>query len=261
MRHVALVVGLASLTIIAALAVTEPAVAQQDAAASADSALFQQGEQLYADNCAVCHKPGGVGTPPTFPALVGNDNLQDLARIVSNIHLGKGSMVAFPDLTADEIAALATYVRNAWGNAYGEASSDEVATILGGLTEETGAQVSVWDGVYTEEQNARGKKVHSGACVRCHGFRLNGAGEPDMPPAPAIARAAFLRKWDGQTLAALYDYVRTKMPPDNPAMLGDQEYIDAVAHMLAMSNMPAGDTELPPDPSVLSGIVIEQKKP
>jgi mono/diheme cytochrome c family protein len=121
------------------------------------------------------------------------------------------------------------------------------------------AKLSVWDGVYTKAQDARGREVHDGACAACHGNRLNGAGQPDMPPAPAIARAAFLHKWAGQTVAALFDYVRTKMPPDNPGSLSDQEAIDAIAHMFAASNIPAGAKELPPDPQILSGIAIKER--
>jgi mono/diheme cytochrome c family protein len=121
------------------------------------------------------------------------------------------------------------------------------------------AALSVWDGVYTKAQDARGREVHEGACAACHGSRLNGAGQPDMPPAPAIARATFLHKWAGRTVAVLFNYVRTKMPPDNPGSLTDQESIDAIAHMLAASNMPAGAKELPPDPKILSGIIIKEQ--
>src|SRR5262245_12921904 len=45
-------------------------------------------------------------------------------------------------------------------------------------------KVSVWSGVYTAAQNKRGEELHSGACAACHGLRLNGAGQPDMPPSP-----------------------------------------------------------------------------
>jgi hypothetical protein len=78
-----------------------------------------------------------------------------------------------------------------------------------------------------------------------------------MPPSPAIARAPFLRKWAGQTVAALLVYVREMMPPDSPGTLTAQQSIDAIAHMFAVSDMPAGDKELPPDPNALANIVIE----
>jgi mono/diheme cytochrome c family protein len=244
----------------AALVLTIPvAVAEQGGGTAADPALFEQGRQLYDANCVACHQAGGAGTPPNIPALVGNDHLKDLDVVVRTIRLGRGPMLAFPKLTATEMAAVATYVRNAWGNKFGAASADQVTTMLAGLGTSTDKKVSVWSGVYSAAQNERGEEVHSGACAQCHGPRLNGAGQPDMPPSPAIARASFLRKWSGQTVAALFVYVCTKMPPDNPGTLNEQQCADAIAHMFAMSNIPAGNKELPPDRNALASIVIEQQ--
>jgi cytochrome c len=118
---------------------------------------------------------------------------------------------------------------------------------------------SIWDGVYTEEQADRGQKVNSGLCAKCHGTRGDGANEPDQPGGPAIARFSFLRKWENTSLASLFEYIRTEMPPDNPGSRTDQEYIDALAYMLVMSGAPPGDTELTTDPETLDRIYIEQK--
>jgi mono/diheme cytochrome c family protein len=117
--------------------------------------------------------------------------------------------------------------------------------------------VSVWSGVYTAAQNKRGEELHAAVCIMCHGPRLNGAGQPEMPPSPAIAGATLLRKWSGQTVAALFVVVRHTMPPDAPNTLTDQQTIDSIAHMLAVSGMPAGQKELPPDPKALANILIE----
>src|SRR5262245_47989110 len=119
--------------------------------------------------------------------------------------------------------------------------------------------VSVWSGVYTAAQNKRGEELHAAVCVMCHGPRLNGAGQPEMPPSPAIAGAALLHKFSGQTVAALFVVVRHTMPPDAPNTLTDQQTIDSIAHMLAVSGMPAGDKELPPDPKALANILIGPK--
>ena len=136
-----------------------------------------------------------------------------------------------------------------------------LAAALASATAVAGAQtvkpVSVWSGVYTAAQNKRGEELHAAVCVMCHGPRLNGAGQPEMPPSPAIARATFLRKWAGQNVAALFVYVRHTMPPDSPGTLTDQQSIDAIAHMFAVSDMPAGNRELPLDPGALANIVIE----
>ena len=118
---------------------------------------------------------------------------------------------------------------------------------------------SIWDGVYTQAQADRGKKVNSGLCAKCHGNRGDGANEPDQPGGPAIARASFLRKWENTSLASLFEYIKTEMPPDNPGSRTEQEYIDALAYMLVMSGAPPGETELTPDPETLDRIYIEQK--
>lgn len=120
-----------------------------------------------------------------------------------------------------------------------------------------GEKVSIWSGVYTAEQAKRGEEVHSAACAKCHGPRLNGAAQPDQPPSPAIARVGFLRKWQGKPMVVLYLLVRTTMPTDTPGSITDQQAIDAIAHMLAISNVPAGSKELPADPKALAGVVIE----
>jgi cytochrome c len=123
-----------------------------------------------------------------------------------------------------------------------------------------GTKVSIWDGVYTSAQSKRGEKVHATGCASCHGVRLSGDGQPDMPQSPAIAGTDFLHKWAGQTAADLFIYIRTKMPPDTPGILTDQDSIDALAHMLAMSDIPAGEKELPHDASALAVMMIEAKR-
>jgi cytochrome c len=136
-----------------------------------------------------------------------------------------------------------------------------IGAVMACATAVAGAQtvkpVSVWSGVYTAAQNKRGEELHADVCAMCHGPRLNGAGQSEMPPSPAIAGATFLRKWSGQSLAALFVIVRHTMPPDSPGTLTDQQTIDAIAHMLAVSGMPAGNRELPLDPKALANIVIE----
>ena len=215
------------------------------------------GAGLYEENCALCHQPDGAGDPPTFPALVGNTLLSDAAKIVANIHQGQGDMPPFPDLTAEELAALASYVRNAWTNDFGAVTADEVGEVLAGL-ESPEALRSVWDGVYTIEQADRGRSHYTGPCSLCHGRRLDGApDDPDMRPAPPLARVKFLREWDRRSLAALYEYSRATMPQSNPGYMSDEMYVEIIAHMLAESDIPAGSEALPTDPKLLSRIIIQ----
>ena len=122
-----------------------------------------------------------------------------------------------------------------------------------------GATISVWSGVYTVAQSKRGEHVHASGCASCHGPRLDGAGLPDLPSSPGIAGTMLLFKWKGKTVAELFDLVRKTMPADNPGTLSAQDSIDSIAHMFAVSEIPPGDKELPPDAGVLTGIVIVDK--
>jgi mono/diheme cytochrome c family protein len=115
--------------------------------------------------------------------------------------------------------------------------------------------------VFTSEQARRGQLAYTGPCDRCHGYKLDGASEdPDMLPAPPIAGAKFLRKWEGRSLAVLLEYTRATMPSNNPGYLTDGEIADIVAYMLAASGVPAGNAELQPGPRSLAGISIEPKR-
>lgn len=228
------------------------------AAQAQDGALFEEGQSLYEQNCVLCHQPSGEGNPPTFPALSGNDNLSDRGLIVTNVHEGQGNMPAFPTLDAGDIAALATYIRNAWDNDHGAVTEEEVAALIG----DTSASMdltSIWDGVYDEDQAEGARRLYLGGCAVCHGSRLDGtADNPDMSPGPPLAGAIFLRNWDGQTLETLYEYTRAQMPLQNPGQLSDQQYAAVIAYMLSYSGIPTGDEVLPGDREALSNIVIEQ---
>ena len=228
------------------------AVAQQ-----VEVSLIEQGEELYRKQCAVCHQDSGVGSPPTFPALSGNDQLEDSGRVIRSIHLGRGRMPPFPNLTAEEVLSIASYIRNTWANDFGGVTTEEVTAAREGL-DSSGPVGSVWDGVITEAQATRGQVAYSGACGSCHGRRLNGApDDPDMRSTPPLARARFMRIWEGRSLATLFEYTRASMPEDNPDSLGDQEYVDIIAYMLTVGGMPNGDTELSPDSQSLAQILIQ----
>jgi len=228
-----------------------------DTAGEVDPDLMDRGERLYDADCAICHQRTGTGVGEAFPALAGNEKLEDAELIIGNIHNGRGAMVAFPDLDAGDLAALASYIRNSWGNDFGGVSEEQAAVILASVSDvEQGETTSIWDGVYTEEQAARGEPIVMGACAKCHGTRYNGAGDPDQPPSPPIARGSFLFHWDGESALSLSTYIHAQMPLDNPGQLDDQEVADVIASMLQVSGAPAGDTELSTDPDALERIIL-----
>jgi mono/diheme cytochrome c family protein len=121
---------------------------------------------------------------------------------------------------------------------------------------------SIWDGVFTAEQARRGRLAYTGPCDRCHGYKLDGASDdPDMLPAPPVAGRKFLRKWNGRSLAALVEYVRTTMPANNPGYLSDGDIADIVAYMLSVSGVPAGRETLQLHASALGNVLIAPRPP
>jgi mono/diheme cytochrome c family protein len=113
---------------------------------------------------------------------------------------------------------------------------------------------SVWDGAYTLNQAKRGA-LKSGLCSECHGDGFVGG------PAPELAGPAFTSKWDGSTVADLFEIVRLRMPDNDPGSLSREEYADLVAYILALNKFPSGNTEIATSVEPLKLIRIDASKP
>jgi len=206
----------------------------------------------------MCHQPGGVGLAPAFPALNRNEHLRQAELIVSNVHRGKGSMPAFPDLDAVQLADVATYIRNAWDNRFGPVSPAQASVAVRAGVAAIGPSLTIWQGVYSPAQAGRGKVAYGGFCQKCHGVELDGSGQPDQRPSPALAGDGLFFAWNGRTIGSLADYIRTKMPPDNPGVLTPAQVTDIIAYMLAVSETPSRQTDLPADAPGQADIVIRR---
>jgi len=96
-----------------------------------DQSVMNAGQAIYIDSCAACHGSDGKGAPHMFPPLAKNANVQseDPTTIIRAIVEGlqtvqtdaRPTASAMPaygwKLSDTQIAAVATYVRNNWGNA------------------------------------------------------------------------------------------------------------------------------------------------
>ena len=143
-------------------------------AAPVDEALFAKGETLYAGNCAACH--GAEGTGGFAPQFTGNPALADTEAVLKAIYEGRGGMPAFNQFSAEELAAVATYIRNAWGNHYGGVSVDEAK----GVTGEAPAEAAPSEGGADEALMEEGAQVYSANCSGCH--QAQGQGLPGTFP-------------------------------------------------------------------------------
>ena len=118
-----------------------------------DGKQMAAGEVVFVKNCKVCHAPPGqpdqtgAGPLPDYPKLGGDtlimgQNPTTVARIIlggaespttPNEHTTY-SMPSFAALSDQEIADVATYIRNSWGNHAGPVSRSEVHVLRGKIS-------------------------------------------------------------------------------------------------------------------------------
>lgn len=120
-----------------------PAGSSQPAAAPLDAASLKRGSAVYSDACASCHLENGVGQSRLFPPLGHSAAVQQLdATGLEHLILAGTSVAATPTrpsplsmpafawkLTDQEIADVATFVRNSWGNRAPAVNAKDVAAL------------------------------------------------------------------------------------------------------------------------------------
>ncbi|TYK66701.1 cytochrome c oxidase subunit II [Colwellia echini] len=183
--------------------------------------LMQLGETTYTAYCSACHQPTGQGLPPAFPALKGSPvttagEIKAHVNIVFNGKAGTGMQGYGKQLSLNEIAAVVTYERNAWGNNTGDLvqASDVQSAVANNSTTVTAAEVTSETTVTAvietpdstiietsvkavdvedleknyslDELMTMGEQVYMKACVACH--QPTGAGIP--PAFPALKGSA-----------------------------------------------------------------------
>lgn len=112
------------------------------------------GKKIFATNCAVCHQLSGEGVEVTYPPLAGSEWVTDdaakMVRIILHGLIGpvevagqsySGAMPPWGATLNDaELAAVATYVRNAWGNKAAPVTAASVTRIRA----ETKSRTTPW---------------------------------------------------------------------------------------------------------------------
>nr|WP_220493798.1 cytochrome c oxidase subunit II [Shewanella sp. SG41-4] len=202
-----------------------------NAAAAAEASMSQtlsieeltsQGEQIYIARCAACHQPNGAGLPGVFPSLIGSPIIKGPVEghlnIVLNGKPGTAMQAFAKQLSAQEIAAVITFERNAWGNnggdvvqasdignflgsneattESGKAVTDVASTIAATATDITNAVTDKANQVVEavaetvvpedlpnltlEQLIAEGEQVYATTCAACH--QATGAGLPGAFP-------------------------------------------------------------------------------
>jgi cbb3-type cytochrome c oxidase subunit III len=108
-------------------------VTEQQVAAAGTTVSTTIGAAIYAKNCTECHRANGQGgAGGTFPALAGDAfvTTSDPSKMLAKIEHGQDLMPAWKgQLSAGDIAAVATYIRSAWGNKAPPVSEQDVMAI------------------------------------------------------------------------------------------------------------------------------------
>jgi mono/diheme cytochrome c family protein len=94
--------------------------------------LLRAGAELFAGNCAPCHRSNGEGNLNRFPPL--NDSPLVIAQmptaLIETVLYGRQEMPAFaPTLNNAEVAAVLSYVRQAWSNQASIIEPDQVQAV------------------------------------------------------------------------------------------------------------------------------------
>jgi mono/diheme cytochrome c family protein len=105
-----------------------------------DQTVMKIGAAIYADECAGCHAANGKGASGLFPSLNGSPAVQQTdpstllhvvlrgARSAATDRAPTGAAMPRFDwiLNDGQVAAVLTYIRNAWGNVAPPVSAGEV---------------------------------------------------------------------------------------------------------------------------------------
>jgi cytochrome c len=111
--------------------------------------------------------------------------------------------------------------------------------------------IALPDRQFKAVQSIEGKRIYTEQqCAICHGENMRGSAS-----APALADPGFRQAWQGRTLGALFDCIKTTMPPGRGGSLSDGDYVHLISAILeANGYKPGTDSSLLPDKRQLDRI-------
>ena len=230
-------------------------------------AQAMRGEALYLDQCAVCHGDNLEGYAPNPPLsgqfFIGGWEGKALAELFEKTNFSMPA-TAPGTLTPEQTADVLAYVlkRNGYPAGATDMAStmealvavtvDAVPAAGGAAAGAPAATRSASEGIYSEEQIARGNTVYTEQCAACHGEYLEGSG-----PMPALAGPDFLNNWKGRTVGELFEKTLTTMPATAPGTMTEAQTADVLAYMLNASDFPTGPSPLGSDIAALTAIMLD----
>ncbi len=190
---------------------------------AADSATIKHGEQLYNQNCSVCHQADAIGKPGFAPSLT-NPELLSISSdkffegTIRDGRAGTG-MPPFSHLGRKDIKAIVAYLR--------------AHSTLPNRAKEVDAQAP------SHGDERLGKQWFNDICSTCHG--VNGDGYSAGSTGTAIGKAGFLDKASDGFIRETIKHGRsnTRMlgfsDSTGLANLSDQEIDDVIAYIRTLA--------------------------
>jgi cytochrome c6 len=120
---------LSAVALLALASIPLMGMAQDATPTGGETDLLTEGEQIYNNVCIACHQPGGAGIEGVYPPLNNNPLIagDDPTYLINTVLTGRGGMPTFGSIYSDEqIAAISTYVRQAWDNDAGPVDPEQV---------------------------------------------------------------------------------------------------------------------------------------
>ena len=114
------------------------------------------------------------------------------------------------------------------------ASAAVVSSVVAAIA---ATELTIRDGVYSQQQAAQGQTVYIAKCTLCHGPALQG-GVNESPP---LRGQRFLSDWDQMPLRALYSRILSTMPKADPGSLSSEETLELVAYLLQQNGFPTSN--------------------
>lgn len=211
-----LVPALVSLVVLAA--------GQSQSAIGADPALVEKGNQLFNQNCSVCHQPDAIGKPGFAPSLTNKELLSISSDkfILGTIRDGRAGtgMPPFAHLGRKDAVAIVAYLRS--------------HAKLPNRAAEVDAQPKA------QGDPRLGKLWFEQVCATCHGVK--GDGYVAGGTGTAIGKAGFLSKVSDGFIRTTIKEGRsnTRMlgfsGPAGLANLSDQEIDDIISYVRSLLN-------------------------
>lgn len=106
------------------------------------------------------------------------------------------------------------------------------------------------EGPFTQAQLDAGGKEYNTHCRTCHAAKGKGA------LGPALAGDVFKKRFGGQSVSEVADWVHQNMPQTAPGSLKDEQLYPIMAYILSLNDFTAGQTELTKDSG--AGVKIPQ---